>query len=259
MPFTNSIGVEWAWVIPALSASAFVVVALFGRWLPMRGAFVSVAAVLLGFVLFWFVLVDLLANGGGTFSAGWLVLGDVSITWGVIVDRLSVTMIGLVTFVALLVQGLLHRVHARRAALRLVLRVPRPVRRSHARPRAGRQPRLPLLSLGARGPGVVPADRLLAREAPGGRGGQEGLRHHANRRRGAAHRHHPALPGHGHLRHQRRHPRRRERGGHGADLAGYRQPRDVPRVPGRDGQVGPVPVPRLAARRHGRARRPSAR
>ena len=47
---------------------------------------------------------DLLENGGGTFSADWLVLGDVSITWGVLVDRLSVTMIGLVTFVALLVQ-----------------------------------------------------------------------------------------------------------------------------------------------------------
>ena len=76
-----TIGIEWAWVIPALSASAFVVVALSGRWLPMRGAFVSVAAILLGFVLFWFVLADLLANGGGTFSAGWLVLGDVSITW----------------------------------------------------------------------------------------------------------------------------------------------------------------------------------
>ena len=99
-----TIGVEWAWVIPALSASAFVGVALFGRWLPMRGAFVSVAAILLGFVLFWFVLADLLENGGGTFSADWLVLGDVSVTWGVIVDRLSVTMIGLVTFVALLVQ-----------------------------------------------------------------------------------------------------------------------------------------------------------
>ena len=98
------VGVEWAWVIPVLSASAFVLVALFGRWLPMRGAFVSVAAILLGFVLFWLVLVDLLENGGGTFSAGWLVLGDVSVTWGVIVDRLSVTMIGLVTFVALLVQ-----------------------------------------------------------------------------------------------------------------------------------------------------------
>ena len=98
-----TIGVEWAWVIPALSASAFAVVALFGRWLPRRGAFVSVAAILLGFVLFWLVLADLLENGGGTFSADWLVLGDVSITWGVIVDRLSVTMIGLVTFVALLV------------------------------------------------------------------------------------------------------------------------------------------------------------
>ena len=99
-----TIGVELAWIIPALSASAFVVVALFGRWLPMRGALVSVIAILLGFVLFWLVLADLLANGGGAFSVDWLVLGDVTITWGVIVDRLSVTMIGLVTFVALLVQ-----------------------------------------------------------------------------------------------------------------------------------------------------------
>ena len=73
-----TITVGWAWVIPALSASAFVVVALFGRWLPMRGAFVSVAAILLGFVLFWFVLADLLANGGGTFGGDWLVLGDVN-------------------------------------------------------------------------------------------------------------------------------------------------------------------------------------
>ena len=98
------IGVELAWVIPALSASAFVLIVLVGRWLPMRGAFLSVIAVLLGFVLFWLVLADLLRNGGGAFSMNWIVLGDVTITWGVIVDRLSVTMIGLVTFVALLVQ-----------------------------------------------------------------------------------------------------------------------------------------------------------
>ena len=98
------IGIEWAWVIPALSASAFFLVVLFGRWLPMRGAFISIAAVLLGFVLFWFVLFDLMDRGDGVFSVDWIVVSDLTITWGVIVDRLSVTMLGLVTFVALLVQ-----------------------------------------------------------------------------------------------------------------------------------------------------------
>ncbi len=98
------IGIESAWLIPTLSAAAFVVVALAGRWLPMRGAFISIAAALLGFVLFWFALADLMRNGDGAFSVNWLVLGDLTITWGVIVDRLSVTMLGLVTFVALLVQ-----------------------------------------------------------------------------------------------------------------------------------------------------------
>ena len=98
------IGIEWAWVIPALSASAFFLVVLFGRWLPMRGAFISIAAVLLGFVLFWFVLFDLMDRGDDVFSVNWIVVSDLTITWGVIVDRLSVTMLGLVTFVALLVQ-----------------------------------------------------------------------------------------------------------------------------------------------------------
>ena len=98
------IGIEWAWVIPALSASAFFLVVLFGRWLPMRGAFISIAAVLLGFVLFWFVLFDLMDRGDDVFSVDWIVVSDLTITWGVIVDRLSVTMLGLVTFVALLVQ-----------------------------------------------------------------------------------------------------------------------------------------------------------
>ena len=98
------IGIEWAWIIPALSASAFFLVVLFGRWLPMRGAFISIVAVLLGFVLFWFVLVDLMDRGDDVFSIDWIVVSDLTITWGVIVDRLSVTMLGLVTFVALLVQ-----------------------------------------------------------------------------------------------------------------------------------------------------------
>jgi NADH-quinone oxidoreductase subunit L len=104
MPFASSIGVEWAWVIPALSASAFFIVVIFGRFLPRQGSFLSIVAILLGFVLFWYVLRDLLQSGPASFSLNWLTVGALQITWGVSVDRLAVTMLGLVTFVALLIQ-----------------------------------------------------------------------------------------------------------------------------------------------------------
>ncbi|MCI0441105.1 MAG: NADH-quinone oxidoreductase subunit L, partial [Chloroflexi bacterium] len=83
---------------------AFFIVVLFGRYLPLKGALVSILAIFLGFVLFWFVLADLISNGPRTLSIAWFAVGGAEITWGVIVDRLSVVMLGLVTFVALLVQ-----------------------------------------------------------------------------------------------------------------------------------------------------------
>ena len=104
MPFEGSIGVDWAWVIPALSASAFFIIVLWGRFLPRQGALVAIAAIFLGFLLFWYVLRDLLASGPDSFSLTWLSLGGTRITWGVVVDRLSVTMLGLVTFVAFVIQ-----------------------------------------------------------------------------------------------------------------------------------------------------------
>ena len=104
MPLGDSIGTEWAWVIPALSASAFFLVVVSGRFLPRQGAFIPVVAIFAGFVLFWYVLRDLLADGPAFYSVNWLTVGETTITWGVMVDRLSVVMVGLVTFVALLVQ-----------------------------------------------------------------------------------------------------------------------------------------------------------
>ena len=104
MPLADTIGANWAWVIPALSASAFFLVFPFRRVLPLQGAFISIAAILLGFVLFWFMLADMLSDGERSFSITWLSVGATKLTWGVLVDRLSVTMLGLVTFVALLVQ-----------------------------------------------------------------------------------------------------------------------------------------------------------
>ena len=98
------IGTNWAWVIPALSAGAFFIVFPFRRRFPLQGAPISIAAILLGFLLFWFVLADLLGSGPSGFSIAWLTVGETTLTWGVTVDPISVTMLGLVTFVALLVQ-----------------------------------------------------------------------------------------------------------------------------------------------------------
>ena len=106
-----------AWVIPALSALAFFLIVVVNRvvgfafpgdrrpsYLTALSPAISIGAILAGFVLFWVVLVDLLQSGGGSFSINWLTVGVTNITWGVQVDRLSVVMLGLVTFVALLVQ-----------------------------------------------------------------------------------------------------------------------------------------------------------
>ena len=101
---TEHIGTNWAWVIPALSAGAFFLVLPFRRRLPKQGAYLSIAAILGGFALFWFVLLGFLDNGTYGSSVRWLSVGATKLTWGVHVDEISVTMLGLVTFVALLVQ-----------------------------------------------------------------------------------------------------------------------------------------------------------
>ena len=104
IPMTEHIGTNWAWAIPALSAVTFFIVLPFRRYLPLQGAFVSIVAILLGFALFWFVLAGLLNEGAVSYGIDWIRIGDTTIGWGVAVDEISVTMLGLVTFVALLVQ-----------------------------------------------------------------------------------------------------------------------------------------------------------
>ena len=54
--------------------------------------------------IFWFVLRDVIETGPQSFSINWITLGTLTITWGILVDHLSITMIGLVTVVSLLVQ-----------------------------------------------------------------------------------------------------------------------------------------------------------
>ena len=53
-------GMEQAWLLPAIPAAAFVFLLLFGAYLPRRGDWVSIAAIGASFILFFFVLADLL-------------------------------------------------------------------------------------------------------------------------------------------------------------------------------------------------------
>jgi NADH-quinone oxidoreductase subunit L len=116
---------EWAWLIPIFSFAAAPLVVLFGKHLPGKGAPLSILAIGGGFVVFWFVLDSWLGAHAGTsgcftsentglltcdyerswFNAG--IIGDVgsvSLNWGILIDPLTIAMLGLVTFVALMVQ-----------------------------------------------------------------------------------------------------------------------------------------------------------
>ncbi|MBM3940147.1 MAG: hypothetical protein FJ318_04515, partial [SAR202 cluster bacterium] len=97
---------EWAWLIPAFGFGAFAVIAPFRGWLPWQGKHISVLAVLAGFIVFWVVLFDLLSKGVGLhhFQVHWFTVGDLSVAGGILVDPATVMMLGLVTFVALVVQ-----------------------------------------------------------------------------------------------------------------------------------------------------------
>ena len=106
-------GIEWAWLIPVVSFAAFPIIALFQRFLPGRGSYLAILAIVAGFALFWFVLRAFLSGdsqgcglvpGDTTCSMTWFKAGKVTLTWGMIIDPLSVVMLGLVTFVALMVQ-----------------------------------------------------------------------------------------------------------------------------------------------------------
>ena len=98
------IGMEWAWLAPVLPLIAFVVIALFGRYLPGKGSFLSIAAIGAAFVLFWIVLADLLQNGPGSFSRVWFESGATKMNFGMTVDQLTVIMLGLVSSAAFAIQ-----------------------------------------------------------------------------------------------------------------------------------------------------------
>ena len=116
---------EWAWLIPVFSLVAAPIIVAFGRYLPGKGAILAILAIAAGFAVFWVVFGSFLDAGPATehcstsedtgaltcqyertwFNAGLPGVGDsVQLNWGMLIDPLTVSMLGLVTFVALMVQ-----------------------------------------------------------------------------------------------------------------------------------------------------------
>jgi len=104
------VGAQEAYLIPALPATAFVVLLLFGKYLPRGGDFVAIAAIAGSFLLLFPVLVDFLdkANGTDFVSAEksweWVQFDNFEIRLGFFVDQITIVMLAVVSFVALLVQ-----------------------------------------------------------------------------------------------------------------------------------------------------------
>jgi NADH-quinone oxidoreductase subunit L len=107
------IGMSEAWLIPVLPGAAFVILVLFGNYLPRKGDWLAILAIFGSFVLFFPIAADLtnaLAKTGAEFagvsnSITWFHVGDVlQVRLGVFVDQISVVMLAVVTFVSMMVQ-----------------------------------------------------------------------------------------------------------------------------------------------------------
>src|SRR5688572_22895967 len=100
-------GAEQAWVLAAVPAGMFVVLALFGRWAPRKGDWLGVLAIGTSFVLFFFVLADFLhqrdalVNHAGYWSVAvhqqWSDVGGFVLNFGTYVDPITIVMLGVVT------------------------------------------------------------------------------------------------------------------------------------------------------------------
>ena len=101
---TEVIGLQWAWLAPGACVGAFTALALFGRYLPWKGPYIAIGAIGFGFVLFWFLLKDLLNGAAREFSATWFEAGGGVFDLGMTIDPVAMVMMGVITFVSLLVQ-----------------------------------------------------------------------------------------------------------------------------------------------------------
>ncbi len=98
---------ELAWIIPAASFFAFIGIITFGRRLPSVSPMLSIGAIVVGSILAVIVIVgriEIDPTGTEFFSRKWFDVGGTELMLGMIIDPLSVVMIGLVCFVSLMVQ-----------------------------------------------------------------------------------------------------------------------------------------------------------
>lgn len=100
-------GAEEAWLLAAIPAGIFLVLALFGRTLPRGGDYLGIAAIATSFVLFFVVLGDFLDTPGKlgpvVNDIEWSNIGDFQLRMGIFIDPITITMFGVITTVALMV------------------------------------------------------------------------------------------------------------------------------------------------------------
>ena len=101
-----SIDANMAWVIPSICVVTFVLMLISSRFLPGKGSFLAIIGIFIAFSVFWGVFLDFISNNlvPRNFEIVWISLGIWEINWGFLVDRISIVMLGLVTFVSLMVQ-----------------------------------------------------------------------------------------------------------------------------------------------------------
>jgi len=92
-----------AWIIPLLPLAAFVLITAAGPRLPGRGAYVSIAGIVLAGIAGLVVLGEVIGGARADVTYTWAVLGAKPITVGFVVDPLSAIMLAMVGVVASLI------------------------------------------------------------------------------------------------------------------------------------------------------------
>ena len=107
-------GMEQAWLLPAIPAAIFALVALFNRFIPRRGDWIAILGMAAVVVLGLIVLLDFQSSfsggifapqdGAHVYSFGWVEIGDVFlIEFSTYIDAVAVLMIAVVSIVTLMV------------------------------------------------------------------------------------------------------------------------------------------------------------
>ena len=92
-----------AWIIPLLPLAAFALITAAGPRLPGRGAYVSIAGIVLAGLGGLVVLAEVIGGARSDVTYTWAVLGTKPITVGFVVDPLSAIMLTMVSVVASLI------------------------------------------------------------------------------------------------------------------------------------------------------------